>query len=106
MRLVALMLVFAACSKPPERERCERGIRKVMELTVLADAKGMGADERAVIDQIERQSITVCIDEGLSTEQLDCLLAMKSLEDFQTVTACPAIAAKHPSWLLAGPRPK
>lgn len=104
MRLVVL-IVFAACSKPAERERCERGIRKVLELTVLAGAKQMDADERAAIDQVERQSVNVCIDEGLSTEQLECLLAMKSLEDFQAVTTCPAIKAKHPSWLLAGPPP-
>lgn len=107
MRLLFALVLFAACSKSPDAERCERGVGRVFDLTTHPHpkAKPPGAEEQAIIDQVVKQTKSACEVEGLSEAQLDCLLAMKSFDDMKTIHLCPAIKAKHPSWLIAGPSP-
>ena len=94
-----LVLVVAGCGKSD----CQRAVHHVTELTTHAGPKGSEpkADEQAVIDRIEQVTIAACEREGLSAEQRDCILAMKTFGDMDAVTKCPAIAAKRPTWLIA-----
>jgi hypothetical protein len=61
------------------------------------------ADEQRAIDQIEKLTVASCEKEGLSEAQLACIEGMTSFDDMHRITACPAIAAKKPSWLIVPP---
>jgi hypothetical protein len=97
--VIAMAVLALGCSG---KSRCERGVHKVLEITTQAP-KGSEpkADEREVIDQIETMTIGACEKEGLDEAQLDCILKMQTQHDLETLSTCPAIAAKHPSWVLA-----
>ncbi len=101
MRIALLLVAVVGCSKSPVAERCDRGVKRVFELTTHVGGGKPGADEQEIINDVQRQAIGTCESEGLTVEQLDCILAMKTFDDMKTVGACPAIKAKHPSWLLA-----
>ena len=108
MRIILVILFCAGCK---DDRTCAQAVHKLFEITTMdPTGKGSkpGADEQKVIDTIETMTIGKCKEEGLSKAQTDCILAMKTREDMDTVGKCPAIAAKHPSWLLvphAGDRP-
>ena len=98
MFMIAALLALG-CSKPTP---CEKAVHKVMDVQTRAiPGSEPKADEQEVIDQIAKMTIGTCEKEGLDEAQLACLMAMTKPEDLMTVGACPAIAAKHPSWLLA-----
>jgi hypothetical protein len=101
-RCILVAVVLAGCKGTPD---CERAVHHVMQ--ILSDAKPSSgkpvsppsADEQRVIDEVERVSIATCKDEGLSAPQLDCILAIETLDDMSRLGNCPAIAAHKPSWL-------
>ena len=99
--VIAVAVLVIGCSG---KSRCERGVHQVLTLTTHPDPKGSsvpGADEQAVIDQIESMTIGACEKEGLDQAQLDCILAMQTWRDLETLSKCPAIAARRPTWILA-----
>jgi hypothetical protein len=100
--LLVTAIVVAGCSKGSD---CERAVHHVFELTTHAGPKGSEPkhDEKEMIDTIEKTTIGACEREGLSAEQRDCILGMKTFDDMKAVSNCAAIKAKHPSWLLTGP---
>lgn len=63
-------------------------------------------DEQRVIDAISKASIQKCVAEGLSKAQADCILSVRTMEQLVNLGACPAIAAKRPSWLIVAPSSK
>ena len=104
MRALLVIAMFSAGCK--DDSPCTKAVHRVFELTASPDGKSKpSAEEQKVIDEIETMSVGKCKDEGLSQAQADCLLAMKTFDDLKNVWKCPAIAAKHPSWLLSGPMP-
>jgi hypothetical protein len=98
--VIAVAVLVIGCSG---KSRCERGVHQVLTLTTHSDPKGSvpKADEQEVIDQIESMTISACEKEGLDQAQLDCILAMQTWRDLETLSKCPAIAAKRPTWVLA-----
>lgn len=53
--------------------------------------------------KIEKKSLEICWEEGLSSDQLRCILHVRSAEDLRQLRQCPAIAEKTPSWLIFPP---
>ena len=103
-RAVLVALLLSACrSKSP----CQRAVHHVLALSAHAGPPGSEPkpDEQRAIDQIEKLTVASCEKEGLSDAQLACIEGMKSFDDMQRIAACPAIAAKKPSWLIAPPAP-
>jgi hypothetical protein len=101
LRTALLIASLAACSS---KSPCERAVHHVLELTTHAvPGSEPKPDEQKVIDGIEKMTVGSCEKEGLSDAQLACIEAVKTLADLQTVTSCPAIAAKKPSWLIVPP---
>ncbi len=102
--LVVTAAEVVAC-RSGTRSNCEVAVHHVMQTLASATPAGSEpkADEQAVIDQVEAQSIVQCTKEGLSDEQLACILAIKTSRDLATSSACAAIKAKHPGWLLTPP---
>ena len=102
MKLAALALVLAACSKG--QSDCERAVHHVaFDLTTTRGEARPSTDETDVIRQVEAMTVPVCEKEGLDEAQLACIFAARSAEDFPAMLRCPAIAAKRPSWLIGGP---
>jgi hypothetical protein len=103
-RAVLVALLVSACS---HRSPCERAVHKVLALSAHAGPPGSEPkpNEQRAIDQIEKLTVASCEKEGLSDAQLACIEGMKSFDDMQQITACPAIAAKQPSWLIVPPAP-
>jgi hypothetical protein len=103
LMVVAVVAALAACGG--KSSNCEVAVHHVMK--VLASGTPAGsepkADEQAVIDQVEAQSVVQCTKEGLTDEQRACILAIKRTEDLAASSACAALEAKHPSWLLTPP---
>ena len=123
LSLVAVMLV-AACkddkpapatpsatpstaTPPPVQpaavdDRCQRGVGHVQQL-MAAESKAHdmvpSADEQRAIGAVGKGMVSLCQSEGLSQEQLDCLLNAKDWDLFKSVGDCPAIRARRPSWL-------
>jgi hypothetical protein len=93
-----------ACSGG-KRSSCELAVHHVMQTLASAAPAGSQpkADEQAVIDQVEAQSVVQCTKEGLSDAQLACILAIKTSRDLAASSDCAAIKAKHPGWLLTPP---
>lgn len=103
LMVVAVVAALAACGG--KRSNCEIAVHHVMK-TLASDAPSGSepkADEQAVIDQVEAQSVVQCTKEGLSDAQRACILAITRAEDLATPSACAALKAKHPSWLLTPP---
>jgi len=100
MRSLLVVALVAACSG--KKSNCELAVHHVMKLLASDTPAGsdLGVDEQAVIDQVEAQSSLQCGNEGLSDEQRDCILAIKSSKELALSSDCSAIKAKHPSWLL------
>ncbi|CAN5247785.1 hypothetical protein BH11MYX1_BH11MYX1_29620 [soil metagenome] len=103
MRAAFLLAVLAACSG--KKSTCELAVHHVMSTVGHAGPPGSEpkAQEQAVIDQIEAQTIVQCAKEGLSDEQLACVMAIKGAEELSRSSECAAIKANHPSWLLTPP---
>jgi len=107
MQPILCFLVIAAvvgCSPSPERRRCQQAVPHVIR---MAAGNGPISDgERAVIAAAEKASIERCSAEGLSEDQLRCILAVGSPDELLTkLPSCPAIVAKRPSWLTVPPHP-
>ena len=102
---VALLVITALAACGSKRSNCEVAVHHVAKTLAIGTPAGSApkADEQAVIDQVEAQSIALCTREGLSDEQRACILAVKSVEDLAASSACAALKAKHPSWLLTPP---
>jgi len=101
--ILAISLALAACSKPTN---CKLAVHKVLDITTHTGPKDKGPSppdpkEEEVIAGIEVATVQACENEGLSDEQTACIMAMKSFEDLKTISTCPAIKAKHPSWVIA-----
>ena len=101
--ILAISLVLAACSNP---SNCKRAVHKVLDITTHAGPNDKPASppdpkEQEVIDGIEVATVDACEKEGLSDEQTACIMAMKSFDDLKTISTCPAIKAKHPTWVIA-----
>jgi hypothetical protein len=98
-RFALVVAVLAACSK--SNPNCEPAVKHVMRLAEgppgVPRPKG---EEKFVIEQITKQVLQVCNDEGLTEAQRDCILAAKSLTERSFLT-CPALVAKPPSWIMA-----
>lgn len=103
MRGIALILVVAACGKSDPL--CTAAVHKVFEMTLAGGPPGSEpkADEKAVIDQIETQTLSRCNAEGLSKEVADCILATHAPDWDDQLRACPAFMAKPPSWVIMRP---
>jgi hypothetical protein len=101
-RAVLVALLLSACSRPSP---CERAVHHVLTLSTHAGPPGTEpkADAQRAIDQIEKLTVASCEKEGLSEAQLACIEGMTSFDDMHRITACPAIAAKKPSWLIVPP---
>ena len=102
--LGVIVLIGVAC-RSATRSNCELAVHHVLQTLASATLAGSEpkADEQAVIDQVEAQSVVQCTKEGLSDEQLACILAIKTSRDLATSSDCAAIKAKHPGWLLTPP---
>jgi hypothetical protein len=102
LMVVAVVGALAACRG---KSNCEVAVHHVMTVLAIDTPAGSEpkADEQAVIDQVEAQSVVQCTREGLSDEQRACILAIKRTEDLAASSACAALEAKHPSWLLTPP---
>jgi hypothetical protein len=101
--LFVVALLAAACGG--KKANCDVAVHHLMKLLASDPPAGSEpkADEQAVIDQVEAQSVVQCTKEGLSDEQRDCILAIKSAKELAASSDCAAIKAKHPSWLLTSP---
>lgn len=102
--LVVAIAFSPACSKTdPTAERCQRGISHVEKLVTAATSskgKGPSADEQRAIDAALELSTATCRNEGLSEEQLDCIIAATDMDTFNRLGDCPAIKRHRPGWLI------
>lgn len=103
--LVAL-LSLAACDASDD---CKRAVDHLIDITMSAPpgvkASTPSADEQRIADFVKSQSIATCRAEKLDPAARDCILAMKSVRDLETLGTCPGIVAHRPSWVMAGPPP-
>ena len=101
--ILAISLALAACSNP---SNCKRAVHKIIDITTHTGPKDKAPSppdpkEAEVLAGIEVATVEACEQEGLSDEQTACIVAMKSFEDLKAISNCPAIKAKHPSWVIA-----
>ena len=85
---------------PAKRDLCELAVKHVMALGAGQVGSGSAA---AAPSKFEDSTIAVCRKEGLSQEQADCILATRTDGELAAVRSCPAIAARHPGWLVLAP---
>ena len=103
MRMIGLALLLAACGDHSD-DLCARTVNHVFAMTMAApfgsEPKG---DEKKVIDQIQAATRTQCRVEGLSQPVADCILAAQPPDWDDHLRACPAFAAKPPTWVTLRP---
>jgi hypothetical protein len=103
MRLILLSILLLGCGSKSDGV-CELAVAHVFELTELgppgSEPKG---EEARVIESVKSMALSRCKSEGLSRAQADCILAAHHPEWSDQLRACPAFAAKPPSWVIVGP---
>ncbi|HWU90852.1 MAG TPA: hypothetical protein VN253_26485 [Kofleriaceae bacterium] len=102
---VALALILAACRGGGASDAlCQRAVDHVFAMTLIgppgSEPKG---DEAVVIEAAKAGALDRCRREGLSQAQADCILAVHVPDWDDQVRACPAFAAKPPSWMVLRP---
>jgi hypothetical protein len=99
------MLAMPACGGG-KADDCSRAVRHFFELEMSEGAAGgsaMSAGERAAIDHVAASVIDGCRKEGLSREVADCMVAAHWPDPDDQMRACPAFAAKPPTWARLRP---
>lgn len=104
MRPAFVAIVIAACGGGKSDAPCRAAVHHVFELTTTGppDSKPK-ADEQQLIDSIEAATLDRCKREGLSAPVADCIMAAHPPDWDDQLRACPAFAAKPPSWVMLRP---
>ena len=101
MKILLFSIGLAACGSRSD-DQCSRAVEHVFAMTTDGpDAPK--SDEQHVIDQIKSATLTQCQHEGLSQAQAECILAARPPDWDDHLRACPAYAAKPPSWIKLRP---
>ena len=107
-----LLLTLLACSareeqtneSPPKTQaesRCQKAVAHMMRL--LTEGAPPSEGERKMMEGIAIATLAQCEVEGLSEEQLRCILSAETPQASLELGKCPAIAAKQPGWLRLPP---
>ena len=99
----ALMVVGTLHGCGDDREkRCSRAVAHLVPI-IAFDLSEIPEEVRektkAINQQVEREALQACNREGLSEQQLACVLRVRTGEDFARIRTCPAIAERVPSWI-------
>ena len=111
--LLALLLATSVFACGEGSKTCKEAVNHMGFGIFPKGAEGAPeGGELAIIKVGARMAIQECTKEGLSREQADCILAYEPfakegsmLTAMKTLSECPAIAKKRPSW-LALPTPE
>lgn len=88
---------WGGCSGNKDRaQRCSQAVRHVMAIGRPAEIPPDFQDE---FRRIEKGSLDECNREGLSEEQLTCILNVKTPADLARLRTCPAIGERLPTWI-------
>ena len=98
-------MIGAGCSQKQTEARCEQGVRHMLAVlqAPLANGAQPAPMEKEAMEAAVKTSMESCRSEGLTQEQVDCILAVKDVQGLGTLRSCPAIAAKKPRWLILPP---
>lgn len=99
-RAIALLAVASGCGSSATADRCSRAVDHVFALTTMGE---VSAEEKKIIDLAVGASLGRCRSEGLSEAQASCILAARGLDWDEGLRACPAFAARPPSWVIVRP---
>ncbi|MBA3502036.1 MAG: hypothetical protein H0T65_16855 [Deltaproteobacteria bacterium] len=99
MRTLVVLALAAGCSSS-KNDLCSRAVNHVFELTTVGE---VSADERKVVDLAIGAALARCRSEGLSDAEASCILAARGLDWDEGLRACPAFAARPPTWVIVRP---
>ncbi len=79
-------------------EECEQAVEHVISF-VVGPSDVVSEGEQAAIEQVRSISMQTCASEGLSDEQLECILDAETMDEFMALGECEALRESPPSWL-------
>lgn len=97
--LAAAAAALAACRGHAD-DNCKRAVDHLMGTIARGSAS---PEERAALDAVTQQTLAQCRKDGLADEIAACILAAHEPDFDDQLRACPAFAAKPPSWVILRP---